>query len=211
LTALLHFDVASARTTERRTGRFDDVYRRSLDAPETFWAEAAAALDWIEPCDRVRDDSEAPFYRWFRGRRLKGQLPVGVLVLKAGSLERMSTSAKRRCGSGAHRAGRCVQDRDRRGAPAEDAFRKIMRRIADGEKYRMPATIDDRAILGATHDALPALARRLRKRQPVRADRGRAARHRPPSPAAGAVDRSTRAASASRAVRRSGRTCGTSS
>ena len=29
-----------------------------------------------------------------------------------------------------------------------------MRRIADGEKYRMPATIDDPAILRETHDAL---------------------------------------------------------
>jgi hypothetical protein len=45
LTALLHFDVDSAQTTERRMGRFDEVYRRSLDEPETFWAEAAAAID----------------------------------------------------------------------------------------------------------------------------------------------------------------------
>jgi Acetyl-coenzyme A synthetase N-terminus len=127
LTALLHFDVASARTTERRTGRFDDVCRRSLDEPETFWAEAAAAIDWIEPCDRVLDDSEAPFYRWFRGRRLKGQLPVGVLVLKAGSLERMSTSGQeavrlvsassrsRRPAPAAEPGGRCRGSIDARG------------------------------------------------------------------------------------------------
>ena len=29
-----------------------------------------------------------------------------------------------------------------------------MRRIADGEEYRMPATIDDPAILEEMHDAL---------------------------------------------------------
>jgi len=50
--------------------RFDDVYRRSLDAPEEFWAEAAAAIDWVEPWERVLDDSGAPFYRWFTGGRL---------------------------------------------------------------------------------------------------------------------------------------------
>jgi propionyl-CoA synthetase len=51
-------------------GRFDELYRRSLEAPEAFWAEAAAAIDWDEPWARVLDDSHAPFYRWFAGGRL---------------------------------------------------------------------------------------------------------------------------------------------
>jgi propionyl-CoA synthetase len=51
-------------------GRFDEVYRRSLDEPEEFWAEAAAQIDWVEPWERVLDDSRAPFYRWFTGGRL---------------------------------------------------------------------------------------------------------------------------------------------
>jgi propionyl-CoA synthetase len=51
-------------------GRFDEVYRRSLEDPEGFWAEAAAAIDWDEPWERVLDDSRAPFYRWFTGGRL---------------------------------------------------------------------------------------------------------------------------------------------
>ncbi len=50
--------------------RFDDVYRRSLEKQEDFWAEAAAAIDWSEPWTRVLDDSRAPFYRWFDGARL---------------------------------------------------------------------------------------------------------------------------------------------
>ncbi len=50
--------------------RFDDVYRRSLEQREEFWAEAAEAIDWIEPWTRVLDDSRAPFYRWFSGGRL---------------------------------------------------------------------------------------------------------------------------------------------
>jgi propionyl-CoA synthetase len=51
-------------------GRFDDTYRHSLDQPEEFWAEAAAAIDWDEPWERVFDGSRAPFYRWFVGGRL---------------------------------------------------------------------------------------------------------------------------------------------
>ena len=53
-----------------RSERFDAVYRRSLDDPEAFWAEAAAAIDWFEPWQRVLDDSRAPFFRWFSGGRL---------------------------------------------------------------------------------------------------------------------------------------------
>src|SRR6266513_2320393 len=51
-------------------GRLDEIHRRSLDDPERFWAEAAAAIDWDEPWERVLDDSGAPFYRWFAGGRM---------------------------------------------------------------------------------------------------------------------------------------------
>jgi len=50
--------------------RFDDVYRRSLEQPEEYWAEAAEAIDWVEPWKHVLDDSRAPMYRWFSGGRL---------------------------------------------------------------------------------------------------------------------------------------------
>ena len=52
------------------TTRLDPIYRRSLDDREAFWAEAAGAIDWIEPWERVLDNSRPPFYRWFRGGRL---------------------------------------------------------------------------------------------------------------------------------------------
>jgi len=51
-------------------GRFDEMYRYSLDDPEKFWAEAAAEIDWDDPWERVLDESRAPFYRWFVGGRL---------------------------------------------------------------------------------------------------------------------------------------------
>src|SRR3954468_15453728 len=50
--------------------RFDEIYKRSLAEPEAFWAEAAEAIDWIEPWEHVLDDHDAPFYRWFGGARL---------------------------------------------------------------------------------------------------------------------------------------------
>src|SRR5438132_5952636 len=51
-------------------GRFEEAYRRSLEQPEEFWAAVAAGIDWVEPWERVLDDSRAPFYRWFTGGRL---------------------------------------------------------------------------------------------------------------------------------------------
>ncbi len=49
---------------------FDDVYQRSIDDPEGFWAEAAGDIDWIRPWDQVLDRSNPPHFRWFRGGRL---------------------------------------------------------------------------------------------------------------------------------------------
>ncbi|HEU4972760.1 MAG TPA: propionyl-CoA synthetase [Gaiellaceae bacterium] len=51
-------------------GRFAEIYRRSLEEPEAFWGDAAELLDWVEPWERVLDDSRAPFYRWFTGGQM---------------------------------------------------------------------------------------------------------------------------------------------
>ena len=48
-------------------GRFDEVYDRSLSDPEKFWTEAAGAIHWEKKWDKILDDSNPPFYRWFRG------------------------------------------------------------------------------------------------------------------------------------------------
>ena len=49
---------------------YRESYKRSLDDPQEFWAEAAAAVDWIKPWEKVLDDSRPPFYRWFSGGEL---------------------------------------------------------------------------------------------------------------------------------------------
>jgi propionyl-CoA synthetase len=51
-------------------GRYEDVFHRSLTDPAGFWAEAAQAIDWYEQPQIILDDSNPPFYRWFRGGRL---------------------------------------------------------------------------------------------------------------------------------------------
>ncbi len=49
---------------------YENEYARSMEDPEGFWAEAAAEIDWYKPWDKVLDDSNKPFYRWFQGGEL---------------------------------------------------------------------------------------------------------------------------------------------
>ena len=52
------------------TGNFASTYRKSIEDPATFWADAAAGIDWDRRWETVLDDTRAPFYRWFAGGRL---------------------------------------------------------------------------------------------------------------------------------------------
>jgi propionyl-CoA synthetase len=51
-------------------GRYEDVFRRSLSDPAGFWGEAARGVDWYTEPETILDDSNPPFYRWFRGGTL---------------------------------------------------------------------------------------------------------------------------------------------
>ena len=46
-------------------GGYRELFSASINDPETFWAEAAQAVSWLRPPQRVFDDSHPPFYRWF--------------------------------------------------------------------------------------------------------------------------------------------------
>ena len=48
-------------------GRYYDLYQKSINDPEGFWGEAAQAITWSKKWDRVLDDSNTPFTRWFSG------------------------------------------------------------------------------------------------------------------------------------------------
>src|SRR5687767_6860988 len=47
------------------------LHERAERDPEGFWAEQAEALlDWSQPWERVLNDDDPPFYKWFEGGRL---------------------------------------------------------------------------------------------------------------------------------------------
>jgi acetyl-CoA synthetase len=50
-----------------RVKEYEAAYLRSIQDPQGFWAERAAELDWYQPWERVLDDSNPPFYKWFVG------------------------------------------------------------------------------------------------------------------------------------------------
>ncbi|MCI5210502.1 MAG: propionyl-CoA synthetase, partial [Candidatus Electrothrix sp. ATG2] len=50
--------------------KYQEIFNRSLNNPEEFWAEAAEAIDWYKKWDVVLDSSDPPFYRWFQGGEL---------------------------------------------------------------------------------------------------------------------------------------------
>jgi propionyl-CoA synthetase len=52
------------------TNAYEEAYRRSIEDPEGFWGEAAEAITWTKKWDKVLDDSNKPFYRWFAGGAL---------------------------------------------------------------------------------------------------------------------------------------------
>jgi propionyl-CoA synthetase len=46
---------------------YEQLYQRSLTDRTGFWAEAAEAVHWYQKWDKVLDESNPPFYRWFSG------------------------------------------------------------------------------------------------------------------------------------------------
>ena len=92
--------------------------------------------------------------------RLKGQVPIGLLVLKAGvnrPREEIAVETVRlvrdRIGPVASFKQAAVVERLPKTRSGK-ILRGTMRRIADGEDYKTPATIDDPAILGEIEEAL---------------------------------------------------------
>jgi propionyl-CoA synthetase len=46
---------------------YETAFQRSIQDPEGFWGEAAADCHWYKKWNKVLDDSDKPFYRWFAG------------------------------------------------------------------------------------------------------------------------------------------------
>ena len=52
------------------THHYQETYDRSLRDPEGFWGEVAEDCHWYKKWDKVLDDSNKPFYCWFKGGEL---------------------------------------------------------------------------------------------------------------------------------------------
>ena len=46
---------------------YRETYAHSMQDPESFWGQAAQDIHWSRAYERVLDDSNPPFYRWFPG------------------------------------------------------------------------------------------------------------------------------------------------
>src|SRR3954454_17677127 len=58
---------------------YEKVFRSSVEDPETFWLQAAAAIDWEVQFGKALDSERPPFYRWF---------PDGELNVSYNALDR---------------------------------------------------------------------------------------------------------------------------
>lgn len=61
-------------------------WEKSIKNPQEFWAEKAKAIDWFRTWDKVLDDSNRPFYKWF---------PGGVLNISYNALDRHLNTPKK--------------------------------------------------------------------------------------------------------------------
>jgi acetyl-CoA synthetase len=70
--------------------REESVYERAASDPAAWWAEQAEALHWFERWQRVLDESEAPFYKWFTGGTLNASYNCLDRHLEAGRGDRVA-------------------------------------------------------------------------------------------------------------------------
>ncbi len=52
------------------TNPYTEAHTRSLTEADQFWGEIAEEIYWTRKWDKVLDDGNAPFYRWFTGGQL---------------------------------------------------------------------------------------------------------------------------------------------
>ncbi|WP_263383840.1 acetate--CoA ligase [Granulicella arctica] len=59
----------AAKAHVKSAGEYESLYRRSVDEPEAFWAEAALELEWFAPWMKVQE-GEISESKWFVGGKL---------------------------------------------------------------------------------------------------------------------------------------------
>jgi len=59
----------AAKARIKSLAEYEQMYRRSVDDPESFWAEAARELHWFKPWEKVLDWN-LPWAKWFVGGKI---------------------------------------------------------------------------------------------------------------------------------------------
>jgi acetyl-CoA synthetase len=59
----------AAKARIKSLAEYEQMYRRSVDDPESFWAEAARELHWFKPWQKVLDWN-LPWAKWFVGGKI---------------------------------------------------------------------------------------------------------------------------------------------
>ncbi len=67
-----------------------EVYEQAARDPLAWWAKQAEELDWLAPWDRVLDDSNPPFYKWFVGGKINASHNCLDRHVEAGRGERVA-------------------------------------------------------------------------------------------------------------------------
>ena len=50
--------------------KYEEIFKSSLNDPNTFWGNAAEDVKWIKKFDKVVHTDGPPFYKWFRGGKI---------------------------------------------------------------------------------------------------------------------------------------------
>ena len=53
-------------------GHFKQISKSALSDPADFWNKIAQEVHWISPPEKVLEDSNPPFYKWFTGGQING-------------------------------------------------------------------------------------------------------------------------------------------
>jgi acetyl-CoA synthetase len=68
----------------------ESEHEKAARDPQGWWAEQAKALDWFEEWDEVLDESEAPFYKWFKGGKINASHNALDRHVEAGNGDRVA-------------------------------------------------------------------------------------------------------------------------
>ena len=57
----------TAYMRQKGFSNWDELHTWSVEHNQEFWTDMANRLEWFSPWEKVLDDSDQPFYKWFTG------------------------------------------------------------------------------------------------------------------------------------------------